>query len=268
MKKAFTINCMRTNEDFIGYNELLKKGIYQGIEIFYPYNVSDEQTEFYTQSLKTLLCNNKNIEVVLHLPHGSQNSLLGENNEQVYQLMIDAIEYANKFNVKKLTLHLGMVNVKISRDKNIDKIIPILQKMCDYCLQYKMYIMIENMPSLAELGVSPKEILGIIRKVNRDNLKFILDTGHAFVSGYPLHEYVFELKKYLFHIHFNDNNGFKDEHKRMGLGKINFNELFQNLYEIGYNQLHCMEVIFKDYYELEFFAQDLEKFNRKNGPLN
>ena len=42
-----------------------------------------------------------------------------------------------------------------------------------------MFVMIENMPGSGELWYSPKEILEIINEVNLDNLKFILDTGHA-----------------------------------------------------------------------------------------
>jgi hypothetical protein len=38
MKKCFTINQMRKRENFIDYMRLLENDIYQGLELFYPYN--------------------------------------------------------------------------------------------------------------------------------------------------------------------------------------------------------------------------------------
>ena len=45
MKKCFTINCMRTKADFIEYEKLINEGLFQGVELFFPYNVSLEQRE-------------------------------------------------------------------------------------------------------------------------------------------------------------------------------------------------------------------------------
>ena len=260
MKKAFTINCMRTKEDFVGFNKILNQGIYQGIEIFYPYNVTQEQASFYTKEIHNIIKLNPSIEVVLHLPHGIKNSLTDEYLQDSILLMKDAIDYAKDFGVKKLTLHLGSVKPNKKRSVYIKEISQVLKELCDYASKDDMVIMIENMPSNSELGVSPEEILQIIEVTSRENLKFILDTGHAFVAKIELTEFVYKLKKYLVHIHFNDNDGMKDEHKQMFLGKIDFYALFEVLKAINYNELHCMEVIFKKYTELIDFAKDLAKF--------
>lgn len=262
MKKCFTINCMRKEEDFIGYNELLQKNIYQGIEIFYPYNVNDEQRSFYTKQIKAIHEKYPNVEVVMHLPHGHKNSLTDEFVSTSLQLMKDSIEYTKEFDTKKLTLHLGSVKKDKDRSLYVDEISIVLKELCEYASKYAMNVMIENMPGDGELGFSPDEILSIFEKVNMDNIKFILDTGHAYVSGYPLTEYVYKLKDYLYHMHFNDNNGTGDQHKRMHLGTIDFVSLFKSLDDIGYNQLHCMEVIFHDWHELLDFADDLEIYDK------
>ena len=60
-------------------------------------------------------------------------------------------------------------------------------------------------------------------------------------------------------MHFSDNNGSTDQHKRIGLGNIDFVEIFKKLHEINYDELHCMEVIFKKADELREFATDIEK---------
>ena len=262
MKKCFTINCMRKKEDFIGYNYLLENNIYQGIEIFYPYNCSEEQYSFYTSEIRKIHEKYPNVEVVMHLPHGPKNSLTDEACSESMKMMKNAILYTKQFDTKKLTLHLGSVKKEKDRGLYIDEISVSLKELCDFAAEYGMCIMVENMPGNGELGFDPEELLAIFNKTDKANLKFILDTGHAYVSKYPLTEYVYKLKDYLYHMHFNDNNGERDEHKRMHLGTIDFKELFKALNDINYNELHCMEVIFKEYKELIDFSNDLDLYKK------
>ncbi len=268
MKKSFTINCNRTLDDFNGYKELIKKNIYQGIEIFFPYNVKEEQKDFYTSELKQLKKEFPNLEFVMHLPHGPINSLTTYNKETINR-MIAAIHYSAIFEIKKLTLHLGSVDKSINRNDYLEENSPFLNNICEVVLEaskYNMNVMIENMPADNEYGYSPAEILNIINKVDSitktNNIKFILDTGHANVSSYDILEYVKLLKDYLYHLHYNDNYGERDEHKRMGLGNIDFYKFMETLKEIDYSELHCMEVIFKEYKELIGFANDLDRYNK------
>ena len=75
MKKCFTINQMRKRENFIDYMRLLENNIYQGIELFYPYNQSNEQIKQYTTSVKEIMEKYPSVELVLHLPHSIYNGL-------------------------------------------------------------------------------------------------------------------------------------------------------------------------------------------------
>ena len=65
----------------------------------------------------------------------------------------------------------------------------------DYVKKNNQVIMIENMPSDMELGYSPSELLEIITKVNRSNLKFIFDTGHAHCSIYEDTSFLYQFVK-------------------------------------------------------------------------
>lgn len=263
MKKCYTINCMRTKEDFIEYNKLISEGLFQGVELFYPYNVNEEQKNLYTNEVSKLL-NNHNLEVVLHLPHGGVNNLVNNDyshNYEIIQRMKDASDYASKFNAKKLTLHLGCAFKECNRDQLLDQIVIVLRELCDYVKKYQMHIMIENMPGFGELGYSVEEIKDLIERVNCDNLKFILDTGHAHVSAYSIEEYIIKLQKYLYHIHFSDNDGSCDQHKPINQGNIDFISVFENLKQIGYKELHCLEIIFKTADDLRRYNQDIEKYN-------
>ena len=264
MKKCFTINAMRNHNDFIGFNELLDKGLFKGIEIFYPYNVSSEQRALYERELKSLVDKHQDIEVVLHLPHGGANNLINSDyseNEEIIKRMKDAISFGSIYGAKKYTLHLGSAykEENASRGKLIDALIKVLKDLTKYAGQ--ALVMIENMPRDNELGYSPKEILDIITKVGSDNLTFIMDTGHAHVSCYEEEDYINTLGHVLTHMHFSDNNGLRDEHKPIGEGNIDFVKLFNNLKKINYSHLHCLEILFNDYHQLIDYAKRIEEFD-------
>ena len=266
MKKCFTINCLRTKDDFISYEKLLNEGLFSGLELFYPYNVTSEQRELYSKEVEKLVIKNEYLDMVLHLPHGGDNDLIledGKKNDVIIKRMKDAIDFASNYRVRKLTLHLGSAYKDYQEDRGllVSALTLPLQELCDYAGKYEMNVMIENMPRDSELGYSPQEILTIIKNVKRDNLKFIYDTGHAHVSEYHDLEYIDLLKDYLYHIHFSDNKGISDEHKPLGYGNIDFVALFKKLNEIKYPELHCLEIIFKDACDLVNNAKAIEEFD-------
>lgn len=262
MKKCFTINQMRKRENFIDYMSLLENNIYQGIEIFYPYNQSVEQIKQYTNSVLEICEKYPNVELVLHLPHGLYNGLcLDEHlNAGSKEIMMGGIKYASMFGIKKLTLHLGHINKAVDRKSYYEKISLILRELCDYAAKFNQVIMIENMPGSNELGYSPKELMTIFEMTDKDNLKFIFDTGHAHVSEYDDFSYLYLLKDYLYHIHYSDNDGSRDAHTRIGSGNYDFNKHFEIIREINYQGLHCMEILHQNANDLIEISNDVEKY--------
>jgi sugar phosphate isomerase/epimerase len=263
MKKCFTINPFRTDTDFIEFDAILATNHFQGIEIFYPYPLSVDLQEKYRQNVMKLHQKYPHIEVVMHLPYGRENDLCNlEHYLETIKILKEGITYTSQFQTKKLTLHLGYIDSQKERSFYVNHIVPILQELCDYAQKYQMFVMIENMPGKAELGFSPEEVLEIITKTKRNNLKFILDTGHAHVSRYENSAYIQLLGPYLYHMHFSDNDQSGDQHKRMGLGNIDFNEVFQELNKIGYQELHCLEIIFQKPKEVLGFAEDMDLYQK------
>ena len=266
MKKCFTINALREHEDFLGFNSLLDMGLFQGIEIFYPYNVDLQQRILYRDELDNLVKNHNDIEVVLHLPHGGLNNLVNSDysrNEVIISRMKEAILFGKRYGAKKYTLHLGsaFLEEKVDREKLIDKLVLVLKELAQYGKDNNAILMIENMPRKNELGYSPTEILDIINRVGYENFKFIMDTGHAHVSIYNEEDYIETLGSLLTHMHFSDNHGLSDEHKPIGDGNIDFVKLFTNLKKINYNNLHCLEILFNDYHQLIDYAKKIEEFD-------
>jgi len=262
MKKCFTINPQRTTEEFLSYHQLFDENIYQAIEIFYPYNLDLERQKIYTNNISDIQSKYPRLEIVMHLPHGPKNDLCDlEKYDETLKILKDGIKYTSQFNTKKLTLHLGYVNNETSRDTYINHIVKVLKDLCRYADNFNMNIMIENMPGIKEMGYSPDEILQIIGQVNQSNLKFIFDTGHANVSEYNPTDYIYKLKDYLYHLHFNDNSGVKDQHIRLGLGNIDFSKIFKALKEINYQELYCMEVLYNNSEDLVLYSKDLDFYN-------
>lgn len=253
IKKCFTINQNRTTEEFIEYNELLNKKVFSAIEIFFPYDKTEEEKETYINNVYMLQKND--IEVVLHLPHGYKNDLCTEvENDVILERFKKAIDFGKLFNVNKMTLHLGSAHHK-DRNKLIDKCIENVKLLADYA--YPSNIMIENMPQDNEMGYSPSEILTIIKESNRKNVKFILDFGHANVSEYSIYDYIDTLKDYLMHLHISDNNGLRDEHKPIGEGNIDYKNVFKKLND--YKELYCLEIIYQTKNDLLRYNEGLNK---------
>lgn len=263
MKKCFTINPNRTIDEIRSYHPLFVDNLYQAIEIFYPFTLEKERIDLYTTGINELLAKFENLEVVMHLPHGPKNNLCDlEGFNEIVKIMKDGMDYSSQFGIKKLTLHLGIVNKNLDRSIYINHIKNVLVDLCSYAKKYDMNIMIENMPGFGELGYSPNEILDIINRVNMDNLKFILDTGHANVSEYEINEYINLLKDYLMHLHLSDNSGVRDEHAKLGLGNIDFYEFIKLMKNINYNELYCLEILFNSVQELETNANALDKYDK------
>ena len=262
MKKCFTINQMRKREEFLDYMKLLESNLYQGIEIFYPYNQSQEQIKQYTNSVLEIKEKFPNVELVLHLPHSIYNGLcLDEHlNTGSKEIMMGGMRYASIFGIKKLTLHLGHIDKEVDRKIYFNKLKPILEELCDYAAKFDQVIMIENMPASSEFGYSPKELKTLFELVNKDNLKFIFDTGHAHVSEYDDFSYLYLLKDYLYHLHYSDNDGTKDAHGRIHSGTYDFKKHFEVLKGINYNELHCMEIIHKCASDLVVIAEDVKEY--------
>lgn len=244
---CFTINAQRSKEEILSYQSLLHDKTYQGIEIFYPYELSPAQQKAYQEGIYELL--KENPEVVLHLPFGKNNDLCDLNNYQnILERLQAAIFFGSLFKATKYTLHLGYVNNE--REVLIKHLVPLIRSLCETT---DSLIMIENMPRDKEMGYSPLEIKQIIQMVNKANLRFIYDTGHGNVSSHSMEDYFCELSEYLAHTHLSDNLSLADEHKPIGYGTVDFLQFLKLTKD--YTGLYCLEILFQSVDDLKKNAQ-------------
>lgn len=249
---SFTINNMRSTEEINSYKELLDNGLFQGIEIFYPYRFDKDRYDLYTNNIHDLI-KGRNVEVVLHLPHGGVDNDLCDGNESAIQRFYDAIDYGRQFNVTKYTLHLGSTKY----ENYLDNAVKVMKKLCSYT---DAYIMIENMPGSNEVAFNLEEMKYILDNTNMKNCKVIYDTGHGHVSFKDTKKEIEFLKYFkndLMHMHICDNDSTRDAHAPIGTGNIEFDKLFESIK--GYNELYCLEIIFKDKNDLINYQTSLKK---------
>jgi sugar phosphate isomerase/epimerase len=264
MKKCFTITALRTAEDFQGYQNLLREGTFSAIEIFFPSTVPEQNA--YKLNVQKLLFPFPGLEVIMHLPFGKASDLCDwDHLPETISKMKAGMDFGAPFQVKKLTLHLGFVKKAIPREEYLARITETLKDLCDYAEKLGMTVMIENMPTEKELGYSPEEILDIIVRTGKPNLKFIFDIGHAHVaSGLDL-AYLSVLKDYLCHLHLSDNHGVSDEHRNLGFGTVDFLAFFSKLREIGYDQTFCLEILHKSEADLRSYAAEFDRLAALSG---
>lgn len=255
MRCSFTITCLRDPEVIKANRGLLERNLFQGIEIFYPYQLDDNGKDNYTNAIKELI-KGLDIEVVLHLPHGGYDNDLCRNEEVVIKRFFDAIDYGKMFNVKKYTLHLGSTANK-TKEEYLNISINNVKRLCEHANDAN--IMIENMPCDNEVASTIEEMKYIIEQVNKCNCKLIYDTGHGHVSYKDIEkekEFLKTLKPYLYHIHISDNDSTRDMHAPIGTGNIDFKDLFSVIIE-DYKELYCLEILYKDHNDLEKYYNDL-----------
>ena len=264
MKKCFTINPNRTVDEIKSYEELLINNIYQGVEIFYPYNRSQKERDEITSAL--LAYQKYDIEFICHLPYGLDNNVASYVGlDIVLDRIFKAIDWAHQFGVKKCTFHPGSV-CELSRNDAILLAAKNIKAICQYAQKYDMIIMLENLIGEQELMRIPAEYFEIKKLVAEANLKFIFDVAHFHASAFDdgdvqnIIQFVDEIKDDLYHLHLCDNLGLRDSHSRLGTGNIDFRIYFKHLKAIGYNSTASSEVLFNTKEDLYQTAQDIDSF--------
>lgn len=259
-KYCFTIYYTRTADDIEHYyQKMVQPGLFQGTEIFFPYQLDEEGRNSYRNCL-TELYQKSTLDKVLHLPHGKNNNLANETAiDATLKRMKEAIDFAHLFGIKKLTIHPGEIEPEKSFEEAMNNSIRNIRDLADYCAPFGMNLMVENMNGRPELCVYPEEMLFFLKAVNRPNVKAVLDTGHAHVARQDLRHFVLTLKDYLYHTHLSDNDQTRDAHGPIGSGTIDFGLVLRALKEIGYQGLLCLEVLHQKGEELVPLALALEK---------
>ena len=114
-----------------------------------------------------------------------------------------------------------------------DQLVATYQQACDIAgqrgLTYQMH------PCLGVLSSTTDAFLYFYEAVQRDNLRFNLDTANQFMLQENLAFSLIRLNGLVDYIHVSDNPGDRVEHLEPGMGKINWDVFFETIDRVGYD---------------------------------
>jgi len=179
-------------------------------------NVSDAKKIAETTSL----------HITLHLPYSDLN--LASMNQPIWEETVRQMKACLTLGADFATLavvhpgHLSPLGAQLP-DAAWEQNVLGIQQICDHAADLSMTIGVENMVNMpALLGRVPSEIIGIMDNVDRENLGFVLDVGHAHTNG-NLDQFLAQLRPRIIHAHIHDNHGERDEHLPVGFGTVDWN---------------------------------------------
>lgn len=114
--------------------------------------------------------------------------------------------------------------------------------LADYAKEYGVTVCVENLPFPEYPLTTVEQVCEIVDKLDRDNLKVCLDTGHAAIFyGSRVGDAVRYIGKRLEAVHIHDNMGKEDEHLIPGEGIVDWNDFAAALGEIGFDKVVSLE---------------------------
>lgn len=121
------------------------------------------------------------------------------------------------------------------------------KRLASYAEQYGVIICFENMPMKQVNMSSTEKTLEFIRRINSDNFKLCLDTGHELSLGLSPAEAVRLAGKDLQVLHVHDNDGNRDRHLIPGMGVADWMDFYKALNEVGFDGVFSLEAGFNGF---------------------
>jgi len=187
--------------------------------------------------------------VIVHQAHGPwrypPKDFIEEDRAERFESMCKAIRGCAYLGTDKLVIHPIMPfgansseNAELMKEINFD----YMSRLCEVAKEYGVIICYENMPFPLLPITTSKHIADFAKKINSDNFKVCLDTGHCLVCGEsPADAVRYIGKDLLSALHVHDNNGKADKHLIPGEGIADWNAFADALYEVGYDGVFSLE---------------------------
>ena len=117
-----------------------------------------------------------------------------------------------------------------------------LAHLADYAKDYGVIVCLENMPFPDFPIATVAHDLEMLRRLNRENLRICLDTGHAAIFyGANVGQAVRDIADKLEAVHIHDNMGENDEHLIPRDGIIDWDGVCEALKEVGFDKVFSLE---------------------------
>jgi sugar phosphate isomerase/epimerase len=154
------------------------------------------------------------------------------------QSYLDAIELCYELNSKMITIHPGYANflLKSIRSFNTQQLKENIIILLGLSNRFKIDLCLENMPENANIMTDHENITNVYKIINREDLYFTYDTSHYFMSNGNVEQLWKIFSNKIRNIHIVDSFDKKsDKHPELGIGIINFKEIFEVIKSYNYN---------------------------------
>ena len=210
------------------------------LEISNKYNLGFEYNEFFNPNILDSLDLDKIIEDYKRLNrkndtlHGVFYDIcLDSVDEKIakisYERVKSSLEIATKLNCKGVVFHTNYITwmkSKAYQKRWVEKNKEVYLKLIDEYPNLEIYV--ENM-----FDLDPYLLRDLMDSINHERIGVCLDVAHASISKVDIKIWFDVLKKYIKHIHINDNDLIEDSHQELGTGKINYKKVFKYINELN-----------------------------------
>ncbi len=155
-----------------------------------------------------------------------------------------SIEFANKLDAKLWVFHPGQRTgiTQFYPGKEWKQNIESIQKIYAISEECGLNIALENLPAKYWFVMkTPQDFSKFFRETNLP-IGVVLDVGHANLEG-QIEPFLRQLADKIVHIHVSDNVGEDDDHLGVGLGKIDWTWIAEELKKIDYDKIVTIESV-------------------------
>lgn len=174
------------------------------------------------------------VDVLVHLPHGGDDQMIGSADPSVQAASIDrfsdALAAAGEIGAEKAVIHIDAKRHRARLDgPGADELVSDVATLADRARDHGIELCIENSLGRPRRRLSPYEAAEL---AVASDAAMTLDTGHARVMGYStaaMAELLTRHADVVSHFHLNDTRRASDEHLPFGAGNVPFETLFEAL---------------------------------------
>ena len=219
------------------------------------FDLSDAESEYYSakeefffisvSKLKKSLSSNGITVNQIHGPwRFPSNEAAEEDRADRFGKMTKAASIAKFLGAKYMAVH-PLMPFGAESAENPDVVYEINRRfykaLSDVTGKLGVTLCLENMPFREFPLSSTESLLKLIEDINSPHLKLCFDTGHAHLLGEDLGNSIRKAGEKLKALHVHDNFGDKDAHLPPYDGSIDWGEVAEALFDIGYNGVINLE---------------------------
>lgn len=209
------------------------------------------------------LASEHDLELLVHLPHGGSDAMIGSSDDAVRRssrrAFETALEAAGDIGARKAVLHVDAKDeLLLSEAGDFDGLCDTVSELTSVARTENVELCVENMLGRKRRRLSPRQTAEI---ASQTGCSLTFDTGHARTMGYDEADMASFLEAHagsVSHLHLNDTRDATDEHLPFGAGTIDF-ETVLSAFPDSWEGTLTLEITTTNYEYITFSHQKLSE---------